>query len=82
VARGAAVEDAFATIRTARLRAREPNVREEFFEWAAKYDDPTFDGRTRAMHEAWLAGLNVVRIDGALATAAQVAEVLRAIKAA
>jgi adenylate kinase family enzyme len=33
--------------------------------WAAQYDDPTFPSRSRARHEAWLAGLAVpvVRAD-------------------
>ncbi|PRY48911.1 adenylate kinase family enzyme [Knoellia remsis] len=38
---------------------------EEFLGWAAGYEDPTFDGRSRAMHERWLAGLDcpVLRLD-------------------
>jgi len=36
-----------------------------FMTWAAGYDDPTFDGRSRAMHEEWLATLTcpVLRVD-------------------
>jgi len=26
----------------------------DFLEWAAKYDDPSFDGRSLRIHEAWL----------------------------
>lgn len=38
---------------------------EEFLAWARGYDDPAFDGRSRAAHEAWLAGLAqpVLRLD-------------------
>jgi adenylate kinase family enzyme len=37
-----------------------------FFEWAANYDDPSFDGRSRALHEAWLQTLKcqIIRVDG------------------
>jgi adenylate kinase family enzyme len=36
-----------------------------FLEWAAGYDDPTFSGRNRLRHEAWLEELpcSVLRID-------------------
>jgi adenylate kinase family enzyme len=36
-----------------------------FIAWAAGYDDPTFDGRSRVMHEQWLASLRcpVLRLD-------------------
>jgi adenylate kinase family enzyme len=36
-----------------------------FLEWARGYDDPSFDGRSRVGHEAWLAGLDqpVLRLD-------------------
>jgi hypothetical protein len=39
----------------------------QFAEWALGYDDPTFEGRSRVAHEAWLAGLEqpVLRLDGA-----------------
>jgi len=35
--------------------------------WARGYDDPAFDGRSRAAHEAWLATLSVpvLRLDSA-----------------
>jgi adenylate kinase family enzyme len=38
-----------------------------FISWAAGYDDPTFDGRSRVMHEQWLATLTcpVLRVDSA-----------------
>lgn len=41
----------------------------EFMEWANRYDDPTFDHRSRARHESWLAGLacSVLRLDSAAA---------------
>jgi adenylate kinase family enzyme len=36
-----------------------------FLDWAMSYDDPTFTGRSRRMHEEWLAGLPcpVIRLD-------------------
>lgn len=39
----------------------------DFLDWAAAYDDPTFDGRSLAAHERWLAMLPcpVLRLDGA-----------------
>ncbi|HDS1736726.1 MULTISPECIES: adenylate kinase [Pseudomonas] len=41
-----------------------------FRAWAAQYDDPTFNGRNRAWHEAWLAqqAVPVVKVDGASST--------------
>lgn len=41
---------------------------EEFRNWARRYDDPTFTGRSRAVHEAWLESLDtpVLRLDSAL----------------
>jgi adenylate kinase family enzyme len=47
--------------------AREADFR-EFMEWAEGYEDPTFDGRNRAQHEAWLRALPcpVLRLDSAL----------------
>lgn len=37
----------------------------EFLEWARGYDDPDFGGRSRAVHEDWLANLGcpVLRLD-------------------
>lgn len=37
-----------------------------FFEWAANYDNPSFDGRSRVLHEAWLQTLKcqIIRVDG------------------
>ena len=39
----------------------------EFLEWARGYDDPAFEGRSRASHETWLATLEcpVLRLDSA-----------------
>ncbi len=39
----------------------------EFLDWAGGYDDPEFDGRSRAGHEAWLNQLDrpVLRLDSA-----------------
>jgi adenylate kinase family enzyme len=38
-----------------------------FRQWALKYDDPAFSGRSRARHEAWLSGQTIpaIRLDGA-----------------
>jgi hypothetical protein len=37
-----------------------------FREWASRYDDPSFEGRSRAQHERWLAGQGapVLRLAG------------------
>lgn len=42
-------------------------AREAFMAWARGYDDPAFEGRSRAAHEAWLATLDqpVLRLDSA-----------------
>jgi hypothetical protein len=64
--------------RLRRLHARESIRREDqevdaaawdaFLDWARGYDDPTFDGRSRIGHEAWLESLSqpVLRLDSAL----------------
>ena len=66
------------TERLRRIEARERVRRESapadeealtaFLTWARGYDDPGFEGRSRARHEEWLAGLAcpVLRLDGAL----------------
>lgn len=38
-----------------------------FIDWAANYDNPAFEGRSRVGHEQWLAALAcpVLRVDGA-----------------
>jgi adenylate kinase family enzyme len=63
--------------RLRRLEARESNRQEgrdadpaawqAFLEWARGYDDPTFRGRSRTAHEAWLQSLHqpVLRLDSA-----------------
>ena len=45
----------------------DPEAWEEFRTWAASYDDPEFTGRSRAGHEAWLAGIDrpLLRLDSA-----------------
>lgn len=52
---------------------------EQFLDWAKGYDDPTFDGRSREGHEAWLATVNkpVLRLD----SSARVDELLAAVLA-
>ena len=64
--------------RLRRLHARESIRREgrevdagaweAFLDWARGYDDPTFEGRSRFGHEAWLGALSqpVLRLDSAL----------------
>lgn len=51
-----------------------------FLRWAAAYDDPDFDGRSRTGHEAWLEHLScpVMRLD----SAAPVADLVATIQAA
>lgn len=73
-------------IRVARLRAREAkrlgHVDEDFIAWAAQYDEGTFTGRSRKLHEAWLAERStsrVLRLDGAMPTADQVSAVVAAV---
>lgn len=75
--------------RLRRLEAREVRRRDganydadawaEFMDWARGYDDPSFDGRSRVAHDAWLADRRqpVLRLDSATGTAALVAEVLQ-----
>lgn len=75
--------------RMRRLEARERRRREGrpledeawavFRDWAQSYDDPEFDGRSRAMHDAWLATLDVpvLRLDGVHPTADLLDAVLR-----
>jgi len=65
------------TERLARLELRERVRRDErpvdegalaaFLAWARRYDDPDFDGRSRRVHEEWLATLTcpVLRLDSA-----------------
>ncbi|WP_285042117.1 AAA family ATPase [Plantibacter sp. LMC-P-059a] len=74
--------------RLRRLEAREVERRagerfdeaawEAFREWAAGYDDPAFDGRSRASHEAWLATLPqpVLQVDSAMSRSQLVEAVL------
>lgn len=86
-----------AELRLARLRAREraehdavlgmtEKEREErmreFLDWAAGYDDGTFEGRSRARHEAWLATLAcpVLRLEEDLPTEARMTRVLNALE--
>ena len=54
---------------------------EEFFEWAAHYEDGTREGRSRLRHEAWLAKLScpVCRLDGTNPTAALTNSVIGAL---
>lgn len=44
---------------------------EAFLTWARGYDDPSFDGRSRAAHERWLTTVprSVLRLDSALPVA-------------
>jgi adenylate kinase family enzyme len=59
-------------VRIDRLRAREMarygSVNPEFLVWAERYDDPDFTGRSRALHERWLAERScpILRLDAEL----------------
>lgn len=50
-----------------------------FLEWARGYDDPSFGGRSRAVHEEWLGERRqpVLRLDSGASPEALVDEVLR-----
>jgi hypothetical protein len=79
-------------VRMARLNARETTrygeaiepggamheASQAFLAWAARYDDPHFEGRSLAVHNRWLAQqpAPVVRLDGLMPTAEQVEIVL------
>ena len=68
--------------RLARLRAREAQrygarigeggdleaAHQEFMDWARRYEDPAFSGRSRARHERWLKSVPcpVLHLDGTL----------------
>ena len=51
----------------------------EFLEWARGYDDPSFDGRSRVVHEEWLAARDqpVLRLDSGAGPDSLVAQVLQ-----
>ena len=84
-----------AAIRMARLRAREverygtallhdPQLKAQsdtFLAWAARYDDPSFDGRSITQHQQWIDRLSypVLAIEGDLSTKQQIAVVEEAI---
>ncbi|WP_105030743.1 hypothetical protein [Arthrobacter ruber] len=67
--------------RLRRLEAREVHRRaggafdeaawSDFLDWAKGYDDPAFDGRSRARHEAWLDQLDrpVLRLSSGMSVA-------------
>jgi adenylate kinase family enzyme len=83
------------TVRLARLAARERarfgdrilpggdmhGINRSFMDWAAGYDQPGFNGRNRARHEAWLArqAAPVLRLDGETAPADLVAAIAEAL---
>lgn len=51
-----------------------------FRAWASRYDDPTFSGRNRALHEAWMAQQTapILRVDGMSSAETLAADVLHA----
>ena len=59
-------------VRIGRLRARDMarygSVNPAFLVWAERYDDPDFTGRSRALHERWLAqrSSRILRVDAEL----------------
>lgn len=83
-------------LRMARLRWRERErfgdrileggdmhaIHTAFAAWAEGYDEPSFPGRSRARHEAWLARqpAPVLRLDGTRPAGDLVAEALRALE--
>jgi hypothetical protein len=84
-------------IRLQRLRAREAahfgadavapggwrhQDTEGFIEWASQYDEGNREGRSLAMHQAWLAALPcpVLRLDGSRPLAELVAEIRAALQ--
>lgn len=52
---------------------------DEFLAWAARYDDPGFTRRSRAVHEGWIATLAcpVLRLEGDLSVAERVDRIVR-----
>ncbi len=54
----------------------------DFLEWAKKYDDPNFLGRSITVHTNWIKKLDcpVLRIDGAIALKQKTEKVLNEIK--
>lgn len=54
----------------------------EFLDWARKYDDVNFAGRSRAVHERWLSQLScpVIRIEGILSVENEVSYVRSQLK--
>jgi hypothetical protein len=75
--------DAPTEVRLDRLRRRELAelgfVDEAFIEYAASYDDPSFTGRSRAMHERWIVdrAYPVLHLDGTAPVEVNVAAVLQ-----
>lgn len=53
----------------------------DFLKWAASYETPNMEIRSKAMHEAWIRTLscNVLTIDGAISTTEQIRQVKSAI---
>lgn len=82
-------------VRLARLRARERRrhgaliapggplweAHRGFLDWAMNYEEPSFTGRSRRLHEAWLASLSVPvqRLDGTRPVQDLVADVVAAL---
>jgi thymidylate kinase len=58
--------DAPTDLRLARIREREGDADQEFLAYAAAYEDDDFWGRSRSMHERWLADRTaaILRLDG------------------
>lgn len=56
-------------------------IHTEFVDWASRYDDPKFEGRSRRRHELWLEQLDipVLRLDGRLEPVQLVQQVLAAL---
>lgn len=91
---GDELEDAFALIvfltlpadiRIERLREREARrfgqAHPGFIEWASRYDAGGVEGRTRAIHERWLAERScpVLRIDGDLTNDERIVRIVKSL---
>ena len=74
-------------VRIGRLRARDMardgSVNPAFLTWAERYDDPDFTGRSRALHERWLAqrSSRILRLDAELPLAKLVVALRKASQA-
>ena len=75
-------------VRIRRLRARDTarygSVNPAFVRWAERYDDSDFTGRSRALHERWLAerSCRILRFDAELPLPSLVGALCEALRGA